>query len=157
MLKPSLVSGSFAISAQPVEAARHGFCHEHAGAVAVFEGRVRSLNEGRPVAALEYEAYQAMAEAEGRRILQEAAGHFAIIHAGAVHRIGRLGIGDVALFVMTASMHRKSAFAALCFIVDEIKARVPIWKKEHYVDGAAQWVACHHCGPDAAGRGHAHG
>jgi molybdopterin synthase catalytic subunit len=138
-----LCHSGFEISAH--EIAPWQFEHPRAGAFASFEGRVRDLNEGQAVTGLEYEVYQAMALKEGRLIIAEAKTQFDLIHAYGVHRHGRLAIGEVALLVTTASMHRRAAFDGLEYIVDEIKARVPIWKKEHYVNAPAQWVACHTC------------
>ena len=116
--------------------------HKQAGACATFEGWVRNHNEGQAVASLEYEAYAELAEAEGNRILAEARDKFDLLAAEAVHRVGHLQIGDMAVWVGVASAHRGPAFDACRFIIDELKARVPIWKKEHYVAGASAWINC---------------
>ena len=116
--------------------------HPQAGACASFEGWVRNHNEGQAVASLEYEAYAALAETEGNRILAEAKDKFDLLAAEAVHRVGHLQIGDMAVWVGVASAHRGPAFEACRFIIDELKARVPIWKKEHYVAGASAWINC---------------
>ena len=113
---------------------------EGVGASVVFEGRVRDANHGRPVKALEYEAYDALVEKEGEKILGEAGAQFAIQHALCVHRTGRLGVGEVAVWVGVAAGHRDAAFAACRYIIDEVKSRVPLWKKEHYADGASEWL-----------------
>lgn len=113
-----------------------------AGACVEFQGRVRNHNEGRDVRRLDYEAYPPLAEKEGARILREAAARFPLIAAGCVHRVGSLQIGDLAVWVGVAAAHRKAAFEACRWIIDEAKARVPIWKKEHYADGATQWINC---------------
>lgn len=120
-----------------------------AGACVTFEGWVRDHNDGRPVTALDYEAYPELAEAEGARILAEAQARFALRSAEAVHRTGGLRIGDLAVWVGVSADHRGSAFDACRYIIDEVKARVPIWKKEHYAGGASEWVNCATRGPAA--------
>ncbi len=112
------------------------------GACVTFEGRVRDHNGGRAVHALEYEAYGPLAESEGKRILAEALGKFEVAHAVCVHRTGALALGDIAVWVAVSAAHRAPAFEACRFIIDEVKARVPIWKKEHYAGGASEWVNC---------------
>jgi len=113
----------------------------HAGACVTFEGRVRDLNKGRGVVALEYEAFAPLAEKEGARILAEARERFGLLGAMCVHRVGRLGLGDMAVWIGVASAHREAAFDACRYIIDELKTRVPVWKKEHYADGAeARWL-----------------
>jgi molybdopterin synthase catalytic subunit len=111
-----------------------------AGAFASFEGWVRNVNEGRPVTALTYEAYVALAENEGDKILDEAVTRFAILDAICIHRIGTLALGDLAVWVGVSAGHRDAAFAACRWIIDEVKSRVPIWKREHYADGDADWL-----------------
>jgi len=111
-----------------------------AGAFASFEGWVREVNAGRPVSALTYEAYQALAENEGEAILAEAIQRFAIIEAVAVHRVGRLALGELAVWVGVSAGHRDAAFAACRWTIDAVKSRVPIWKHEHYADGDAGWL-----------------
>ena len=115
-----------------------------AGALVTFEGWVRNLNEGKEVIALEYEAYSSMAEKEGLKIIEEAKNKFKIIDAKAVHRVGKLNLGDIAVWVGVSSKHRGVAFDACEYIIDEIKTRTPIWKKEHYVNGDSGWVNCEH-------------
>lgn len=119
------------------------FDDEGAGACIVFEGRVRNHNEGRQVAALEYEAYPAMAVKEGTAVMTEVARRFEVIGARCIHRIGRLEIGDVAVWVAVLAAHREEGFAACRYVIDEVKSRVPIWKKEHYAEGDTAWVAPH--------------
>ncbi len=111
-----------------------------AGGIVVFEGVVRDHSAGRPVLSLEYEAYTALAVREGERILAEARARFAIEEAVAVHRTGHLALGETAVWVGVAAAHRGAAFDACRFVIDELKARVPIWKREHYADGPAEWV-----------------
>lgn len=107
-----------------------------------FEGRVRNHNEGRRVEHLEYEGYEALAVKEGTQVVREALERFAIEHASCVHRLGPLGLGDVAVWVGVSARHRGDAFTACRYIIDEVKDRVPIWKKEFYADGDSGWVNC---------------
>ncbi len=140
---------SFAISSEPIngDACKTRLADARAGACVVFEGWVRNHNEGQEVHALEYEAYPALAEKEGASILGEARRKFKLEVAYAVHRAGRLVIGDLAVWVGVAAAHRADAFEASRYIIDEIKARVPIWKKEHYTSGTSQWINCATRGP----------
>lgn len=136
---------SFKISPVPIatsDAFHRHLSHPQAGACATFEGWVRNHNEGQAVASLEYEAYPELAEAEGARIMTEAKTKFNLLAATAVHRVGHLQIGDMAVWVGVAAAHRGPAFDACRFIIDELKARVPIWKKEHYVAGESAWINC---------------
>ena len=113
-----------------------------AGACVTFEGWVRNHNEGEAVQALEYEAHQAIAEKEGARIVEEARARFAVAAVHCEHRVGKLAIGDCAVWVGVSADHRGAAFDACRYVIDETKARVPIWKKEHYASGATGWVNC---------------
>ncbi|MBS0192841.1 MAG: molybdenum cofactor biosynthesis protein MoaE [Proteobacteria bacterium] len=133
---------TFRISAEPIEVAalRARMDDRRAGGFASFEGRVRDHNEGRSVNGLRYEAYVELAQAEGARILDEAHTRFDILDAVAVHRIGELDIGDVAVWVGASAAHRDAAFAACRWIINEVKSRVPIWKHERYREGDAGWL-----------------
>ena len=113
-----------------------------AGACVTFEGWVRNHNDGEAVQALEYEAHQAIAEKEGARIVAEAMTRFAVTAVYCEHRVGKLAIGDCAVWVGVSADHRGAAFDACRYVIDEAKARVPIWKKEHYASGATGWVNC---------------
>lgn len=113
-----------------------------AGAFVSFEGWVRNHNDGRAVYELEYEAYGPVALTEGETILSEARARLTIAHAICVHRVGRLAVGDIAVWVGVSAAHRGAAFDACRYIIDEVKVRVPIWKKEHYADGDSGWVNC---------------
>src|SRR5262249_4934215 len=110
-----------------------------AGAVVCFEGTVRDVHEGRAVTALAYEAYSELAEREGAAIVSQALERYEIAHALAAHRTGRLDIGETSVWVGVSAPHRGAAFDACRFMIDEIKARVPIWKHERYADGAVEW------------------
>lgn len=132
----------FRISDVPIDAAalQAGLRDPRAGACASFEGWVRDHNDGRAVDGLRYEAYVALAEAEGAAILAEARQRFELVDAGCVHRIGDLAIGDLAVWVGASAAHRGPAFDACRWIIDEVKARVPIWKHERYAGGEAGWL-----------------
>jgi molybdopterin synthase catalytic subunit len=132
----------FAISSRPIDIAplREGLLDHRAGGFASFEGWVRDRNDDRAVIGLRYEAYVALAESEGERILAEALTRFEIIDARCVHRIGELTLGELAVWVGVAAAHRDAAFAACRWVIDEVKARVPIWKHERYADGQADWI-----------------
>ena len=115
---------------------------DEAGACVTFEGWVRDHNDGAPVLALEYEAHGAIAVQEGSRIVAEARDRFALVTVHCVHRVGKLAIGDCAVWVGVSAAHRGAAFEACRYVIDETKRRVPIWKKEHYASGASGWVNC---------------
>ena len=128
------------------------------GGYVSFEGWVRDHNEGRAVRRLEYEAMSGLAEREGERIIAEACARFGVAHAVCVHRVGGLEIGEMAVWVGVAGGHRDEAFRACRYIIDEVKHRVPIWKKEHYEHGDSGWVNCERCASHAHDheREHAH-
>ncbi|HJP84344.1 MAG TPA: ThiF family adenylyltransferase [Fimbriimonadaceae bacterium] len=111
-----------------------------AGGVVIFDGRVRNHNDGRRVKRLEYEAYSELAEKQGRKLVQEAIDRFSLVWAKAIHRTGMLETGECAVWIGCGAAHRKSAFEACEFIIDEIKVRLPIWKREHYFDGPSEWI-----------------
>ncbi len=132
----------FNLSETPILIAplREELSHPTAGAFASFEGWVRDHNEGQLVDGLRYEAYAALAEKEGERILDEALQRFAIVQARCVHRIGDLSIGEMAVWVGVSAAHRGAAFDACRYIIDEVKSRVPIWKQERYRQGGVDWL-----------------
>ena len=111
-----------------------------AGAVNVFIGNVRSVAHGKNVRWLEYEAYESMAVAEIRKIIEIAAQRWGLLGWAVSHRIGTLKPGETAVAVAVSAHHRKESFEACEFIINEIKAKVPIWKKEVFEDGE-EWVA----------------
>ncbi len=125
-----------ALRAQLQHAGSGGFCS--------FEGWVRNSNEGRDVDGLDYEAYAELALSEGERIVEEAIHRYGVTDARCVHRTGSLHVGDLAVWVGVSAPHRDEAFRACRYIIDEIKHRLPIWKKEHYLVGESTWVACTH-------------
>lgn len=115
-----------------------------AGAIVVFEGWVRDHNEGKKVSSLEYQVYHELALKEGQRILNEAKEKFNLHNVMATHREGHLALGEVAIWIGATASHRDDAFKACRYVIDEIKHRLPVWKKEHYVDQKAEWVFCKH-------------
>ena len=125
---------------------RDGLADHAAGGFVAFEGWVRNHNEGQQVLRLEYEAYPLLANKEGNKIIAEAIDKFAIIKAACVHRTGLLEIGELAVWLGVCAAHREAAFLACKYIIDEIKIRVPIWKKEFYISGDSGWVDCQFCG-----------
>ena len=113
---------------------------ESNGAVALFLGTVRSTNDERAVTGIEYTAYDEMAEREMTLILSEAEEKFGITDLRIEHRVGELSVGEASIAVAAAHPHRNAALDALRYIVEETKARAPIWKLEHYADGTREWV-----------------
>ncbi len=113
--------------------------HAGAGGVNVFIGIVRDSNEGGAVSRLEYEAYAAMAIAEMRRIADEIALEIAGVRLAVVHRVGALSVGDIAVVCAASAPHRAEAFRGCRELIDRVKARAPIWKREHG-PGGAHWV-----------------
>jgi len=138
------VAADFAITSATIEpeTLRRGLRAAHAGACATFEGWVRDINEGEAVDALEYETHAAIAQAEGEAVLAEALARYEVIEVRCVHRVGLLAIGDCAVWVGVSAGHRGAAFDACRYVIDEIKHRLPIWKKEHYRKGETAWVNC---------------
>jgi molybdopterin synthase catalytic subunit len=119
------------------------------GGVATFLGLVRDHQEGRGVLRLEYSAYEPMAAAESARIVAEAEARWPV-RVAVMHRLGPLTIGEAAVAVAAASAHRGPAFEACRYVIEEVKHRLPIWKKEFYADGTVAWVD-----PAALGGAHA--
>ena len=132
----------FRISASAIDVAalQAALRDPRAGACASFEGWVRDHNDGRAVTGLHYEAYVELAEREGEAILADAMQRFDIVEAVCTHRIGELAIGELAVWVGVSAAHRDATFAACRWIIDEVKARVPIWKHERYAEGDAGWL-----------------
>lgn len=114
--------------------------NDHAGAVVTFAGVVRDHDEGKGVSWLRYSAHPT-ADAVLREVVAETARAYPGTHIAAAHRVGDLAVTDVALACAVASAHRGTAFAACAALVDEIKARVPIWKEQGFTDGTTEWVA----------------
>ena len=110
------------------------------GATSLFLGTVRDVNDGRAVSGMEYTAYDAMASRELERIVSEAAEQFGGVTMVVEHRVGTLALGDVSVAIAASHPHRRDALDATRFVIEELKRRVPIWKREHYTDGTRDWV-----------------
>ena len=110
------------------------------GATLLFVGTVRDVNDGRGVSGMEYSAYRSMAERELAAIAAEASAEFGTTDIVVEHRLGTLELGDASVAIAVAHPHRGEAYDASRYVIEQIKARVPIWKLEHYVDGSREWV-----------------
>ena len=143
---------TFRLSKGPFDtgALRAELAHAGSGGYASFEGWVRDHNEGQRVLRLEYEAFAPLALREGERIIAEARERFGLGGARCVHRVGALDIGEIAVWVGATAAHRDEAFRGCRYIIDEVKHRLPIWKKEHYESGSSGWVNCERCAAAAA-------
>ncbi|MCH7987666.1 MAG: molybdenum cofactor biosynthesis protein MoaE [Planctomycetes bacterium] len=113
---------------------------DQAGAVVLFLGTVREMTNGRQTTALDYDAYPEMAEAKIAELIDEAREKWPIEQVGIIHRLGHLQLGDISVAVALSCPHRRQAFEAGRFLIDELKVRVPIWKKENWADGTTEWV-----------------
>jgi adenylyltransferase/sulfurtransferase len=142
----------FALTEHPIDGAslRARLARPDAGACVVFEGWVRNHHLGQAVFELHYEAFDVMAQLEGDAIVAEIEQRFPGCTVSCVHRTGALRIGELAVWIGVASAHRPAAFLACRQAIEEIKRRLPVWKKEHHPDGAAEWV---NCTTEAAARG----
>jgi molybdopterin synthase catalytic subunit len=131
-----------AITGDPISLDRVRTAVEHpaAGGVAIFHGVVRNHADGKSVSRLEYEAHESLAEKEMRRVLEGVVAEHSDVTLAAVHRVGSLDVGDVAVCVAASAAHRDEAFTACRKAIDRIKETVPIWKKEWGADGEANWV-----------------
>jgi molybdopterin synthase catalytic subunit len=110
------------------------------GAVILFLGVVRDVNDGRAVTGIDYSAYPAMAEREMASIVREASERFETSDVIVEHRVGTLGLGDASVAIVVAHARRAQAYDASRYVIEELKRRVPIWKCEHYADGTREWV-----------------
>ncbi len=137
----------FEITHTPLEKLnlRKGLVSDHAGAFNSFEGWVRKHNKGKIVASLEYEAHEALCRSEAENILQEVYQQFDVIAVHCFHRVGRLEVGEMAIWIGVIASHRDESFKACRYIIDQVKRRLPIWKKEYYESGDSGWVACESC------------
>ena len=115
--------------------------NDSCGAFVSFEGRVRNHNNATSVERLSYYGYEALAINQGRQIIEEAKQKFDITHAVAIHRIGALEIGDIAVWIGVVSAHRYPAFDACRWLLDTIKADIPVWKQEYYEDESSKWLS----------------
>ena len=137
----------FELTTQPIqeESLRSSMVRSDCGGFVSFEGWVRDWNEGRRVKKLHYEAYEPLALNEGHRIVNEAFEKYPVRELRAIHRLGELKLSEIAVWVGAAGRHREEAFAACRFVIDQIKTRTSIWKKEFYEDGESEWVGCRSC------------
>ena len=110
------------------------------GATVLFTGTVRELSDGRMVSGIDYDAYEAMAAEELRRIVRETSERFGTTHVVAEHRIGSLELGEVSVAIAVGHPHRAPAFEAARQVIEEIKLRLPVWKQELYRDGTREWA-----------------
>jgi molybdopterin synthase catalytic subunit len=149
---------TFRFAHSPIDGAqlRAELADVHCGGFTAFEGWVRNHNEGQQVTHLEYEAFEALGVREGEKIVAEACARFGVTQALCVHRLGDLDLKEIAVWVGVAAAHRDEAFKACRYIIDEVKHRVPIWKKEHYVSGDSGWVNCERCATHAHDHDHGH-
>jgi len=131
-----------AVTDQPIDAARllADSVSPEDGAALLFWGVVRNENDGRPVSHLEYHAYAEMAERMMQRIADEAVARFGVGGVRVVHRVGRLEVGEASVAICVAAPHRGEAYEASRYVIEELKRRVPVWKREGYADGDSDWV-----------------
>lgn len=134
----------FTLTEQPIDAAalRTRLQRPEAGALVVFEGWVRNHHGGRAVTRLEYEAYAEMAQSEGEALVAEVEQDFPGVEIACVHRCGDLVPGDIAVWIGATSAHRDNAFRAARLVIEEVKRRLPVWKKEHHPGTEPGWVNC---------------
>lgn len=123
-----------------VEGLRQQVASDLAGAVVLFVGTTRSKTAEVVTTRLEYDAHRPLATACLRRLQDEAIGRFSLQGCGIVHRLGVVDVGEASVAVAVASPHRADAFAATAWVMDRLKASVPIWKREHAADGSRHWV-----------------
>jgi len=122
-----------------VDEVRAAVASPAAGAIALFVGTVRDHDQGRGVAALAYSAHPSGA-AELQAVAEKVAARFSVRALAAVHRVGDLDIGDIAVVVAAAADHRDEAFAACRALIEDVKSDVPVWKHQRYADGQSEWV-----------------
>lgn len=146
------------VTIDPIEptSVLEGLVSDGDGAAILFLGTVRDRNDGREVGHLDYHAYAPMAEATLREIVAEACARWETGEIAVVHRYGRLEIGEVSVAIAVASPHRAEAYEASRYIIEELKKRVPIWKREGYVSGETEWVRGHEA-PAGGSRGEPEG
>ncbi len=131
-----------AVVAEPLDAARilTDTLSPEGGAALLFWGVVRNENDGRAVTQLEYQAYAGMAEREMEKIAAEARERWRTGEITVVHRVGRLEVGEASVAIVVAAPHRAEVYEASRYVIEELKRRVPVWKREGYVEGPSEWV-----------------
>lgn len=122
-----------------IDEAYQAVCTDAQGGIAIFVGRVREHNQGNAITKLEYEAYVSMAEKEIRRIMEEIEREVPGTLLACTHRIGELHVGDLAVVCAASAPHRAEAFTACRLLIDRVKERIPVWKREHGPDGP-YWI-----------------
>ena len=135
MPRTAIVTRPIDCAALLAEVASHAF-----GATSMFVGTVREVNDGRAVTGMEYASYESMAAAELSRIADEAAATFGTTALVIEHRIGTLALGDSSVVIAVSHAHRGPALEATRYAIEQLKQRVPIWKREHYTDGSREWI-----------------
>jgi molybdopterin synthase catalytic subunit/molybdopterin converting factor small subunit len=140
-LIPPVSGGSFRLVEGPIDAQAVAaeVADDRAGAIATFQGTVRSQSRGRAVVALEYEAYSGMAEKVMAEIADEVKARYALCAVAVTHRLGRVEIGETSVAIAVSAPHRQDALAACRDVIDALKERVPLWKKELY-EGGEEWI-----------------
>jgi MoaE-MoaD fusion protein len=140
-LIPSVSGGSFRLVEGPidVEAVKSEVADDRAGAIATFQGTVRSHSRGRAVVALEYEAYSGMAEKVMAEIADEVSSRYELCAVAVTHRVGRVEIGETSVAIAVSAPHRQDALSACRDVIDTLKEQVPLWKKELY-EGGEEWI-----------------
>lgn len=130
------IQQGFALLDKPIDDRRLklALLNDQSGALATFEGWVRNHNNARPVTKLTYYGYEKLAINQGEKLITQAKQQFDIINAVAIHRIGDLAIGDMAVWIGVTAHHRHPAFDACRWLLDAIKADIPVWKQEFYAD-----------------------
>ena len=137
------MTGHATVTSDPLDVAAHekAVADPRAGAVVAFQGVVRDHDDGRTVTLLEYEAHPSAAEVLDA-VAAEIAADPAVYAVAVSHRVGRLEIGDVALVAAVSTAHRAAGFAICARLVDEVKSRLPVWKRQVFADGSEEWVNC---------------
>ncbi len=130
------ISQGFALLDKPIDDRRlkQALLNANCGALATFEGWVRNHNNARPVSHLTYYGYEKLALNQGKKLIDEAYARFDIEQVVAIHRIGELALGDMAVWIGVTAQHRYPAFDACRWLLDAIKADIPVWKQEFYTD-----------------------
>jgi molybdopterin synthase catalytic subunit len=138
---PPVSGGAFLLSEEPLSLDRvvDEVRDRGAGAIATFTGTTRIHSRGRTVTHLDYEAYEGMAERVMQEIAESLKGRYEVCAIAIHHRVGRVGIGDPSVVIAVSAPHRQDALAACKDAIDELKARVPLWKKEVY-EGGEEWI-----------------
>ncbi len=139
---PPVIEPFIALVTDPIDVARvvQAVSHPAVGAVASFLGTVRDVNDNRSVTGIDYEAYEPMAHREMDTIAREVAEQFPGVRVSVVHRLGTLVVGDVSVAIACAHARRAPAADAMRVVIEQLKLRVPIWKREHYTEGEWTWV-----------------